>query len=355
MSEVTQEDQIKALSLYFLSLLTLSYCGFQTFQGYLVDMGFANALVLSTILMLAMLILSASLRVELRRGSSGNRITAIVCLYMLAASFSFIGNFNSFYNALLRDIVIRDEIQEKLVLVQEMRASANRILSDSQVQEMRLKVETDIDQFKVQVQDPLNPGLGTRANAILQQIEQTLGQQLTRLRDSDKSPAGLKRLATDYETMIRSALDKSPLIAQRGAFEKEAVLLELNQKLKLAIKDLELADQGMTSTSEEARENAKLAIQKAVATYKESGAQLRRFSQGFTFNEQVAIKNTSLGRISHSAGSAISNLNKAQTWVALVLSLLIELFVPALVFALTPRGGRPDSVIFSGKKGLQNI
>ena len=333
-----EEDQVKALALLILSGLCLAYSGYQTFQGYATDLGTLNSLMLSTILTLAMMVLSISLRIDIKRGYSQNKIMFTLALYMLVASFSFIGNFNSFYKALMQDTVVREEIQEKLIVIQNIKGKLNDTFQDNEVDKMRVKTLALIDQFKSQLTNQMEPGLGDKAEVILKQIENTLGTPLTRLKGNDKSDEALKRMADQYEELIKRALEKSPLVASRGAFEKEQIKNELNKKIDFRISELEKASQDMTQSSYETREKAKIAIQQSVSTYKEVGSQIRRYNNNFIFNENLTLKNTNLGMISHTLSSSFSNLANIQTWVAIILALLIELFVPALVFALTPRG-----------------
>ena len=106
-----EEDQAKALGLIVLSALCLSYSGYQTYQGYSTDLGFTNSLVLSIILTSAMFVLSMTLRIDIKRGHSQNKIVLILSLYLVAALFSFLGNFNSFYKALMQDMVALSSLQ----------------------------------------------------------------------------------------------------------------------------------------------------------------------------------------------------------------------------------------------------
>ena len=77
----------------------------------------------------------------------------------------------------------------------------------------------------------------------------------------------------------------------------------------------------------------------AVSLYKEVGAQLKKFDYSYSYDPNLRLKNTNVGMISFSVESSVSNLGAPQTWFAFFLSFLIELFVPGLVFALTPKGG----------------
>jgi glucan phosphoethanolaminetransferase (alkaline phosphatase superfamily) len=74
MDKNREEDQAKAFGLIVLSALCLSYSGFQTYQGYSTDLGFTNSLVLSIILTFAMFLLSMTLRIDIKRGHSQNKI-----------------------------------------------------------------------------------------------------------------------------------------------------------------------------------------------------------------------------------------------------------------------------------------
>ncbi len=350
MQSIQEEDQVKSLALIILSGLCLCYSGYQTYQGYATDLGIVNAMMLAVILTFAMLVLSMSLRIDIKRGYSQNKILFTLSLYMLAASFSFIGNFNSFYKALMQDTVVREEIQEKLLILQNTKGKLSDTFQDNEVDKMRVNTLALIDQFKSQLTNQMEPGLGDKAEDILKRIEKTLGTNLTRLKGNDKSDEALKRMADQYEELIKRALEKSPLIAARGAFEKEQMKNELGKKLDFRIAELEKASQDMTQSSNESREHAKSAIQLSVSTYKEVGAQIRRYNKEFVFNENLTLKNTNLGMISHALSSAASNLGNIQTWVAIILALLIELFVPALVFALTPRGSASyESNDYSGQ------
>ena len=354
MTAQLEDNQIKSLALLLLSTMCLSYSGYQTFQGYQTDMGFGNALVLALILTLAMLVLSFTLRSELKGSGSERKIIGILALYMVAASFSFIGNFNSFFNALLRDTVIRDEVQEKMVLLQTMRTKANEVLTDNSVEVMRSKIIAGIDQFKSQLQNQMEPGLGSKAELVLKEIENVLGQNITRLRGNDNSEAALKAMGKQYEEMILKTLEKSPIIALRGTFEKERVKKEINQSITLHLKELDDASQKMTAADGDARDTARMAIQRSISAYKTAGAEIRRYYPEFIYNTELSLKNANLGRISHSISSAASNLANMQTWIAVILALLIELFVPALVFGLTQRGG-PQTDSFFTKPSLDRM
>jgi hypothetical protein len=348
-----EEDQAKALGLIVLSALCLSYSGFQTYQGYSTDLGFTNSLVLSIILTSAMFVLSMTLRIDIKRGHSQNKIALVLSLYLIAALFSFLGNFNSFYKALMQDTVVREEIQEKLLIIQKVRSQVDDTVRDPQVEKMKANVNSLIEQFKSQLKNQLEPGLGNKSEALLVEIENNLGQKLTRLKGNSNSDASLDVMAEQYEVMVKRAIEKSPLIAARGGFDRDQVRLDLNKKLDIVISDLNKSAQEMTNSSNSSREIAKSAIQAAVSIYKEAGTQLKRYDKNITIDENIRLKNTNLGMISHTMSSAFSNLGNVQTWVAIILALLIELFVPALVFALTPRGttGYDDS----GHSGIEHI
>jgi len=348
-----EEDQAKALGLIVLSALCLSYSGYQTYQGYSTDLGFTNSLVLSIILTSAMFVLSMTLRIDIKRGHSQNKIVLILSLYLVAALFSFLGNFNSFYKALMQDMVVREEIQEKLVIIQKVRSQVDDTVRDPQVEKMKATVNSLIEQFKSQLKNQLEPGLGNKAESILVEIENNLGQKLTRLKGNNTSDASLDLMAEQYEVMVKRAIEKSPLIAARGGFDRDQVRLELNKKLDIVISDLNKSAQVMTNSSESTRDIAKTAIQAAVSMYKEAGAQLKRYDKNIVIDENLRLKNSNLGMISHTMSSAFSNLGNVQTWVAIILALLIELFVPALVIALTPRGtDRHDDF---GRSGIEHI
>jgi hypothetical protein len=299
MENQKQEDQVKALSLIVLSLLCLTYSGFQTFQGYSTDLGFTNSLVLSIILTFAMFVLSMTLRIDIKRGHSQNKIAFILILYFVAASFSFIGNFNSFYKALMQDTVVREEIQEKSLLLQGIRGQLNDNLKDPQVEQIKINTLSLIEQFKSQLTNQLEPGLGEKAQAILVKIENNIGQNLTRLKGNDNSDTALQKMADQYEQMIKRSMEKSPLIAARGGFEKDQIRTELDKKIDFAINDLTKSAQEMTDSSNTARNNAKLAIQSAVTVYKDVGSQIKRFNKSFSFDQNLSLKNTNLGMISH--------------------------------------------------------
>jgi hypothetical protein len=337
--EESENDSIRTVALVTLSALTLLYAGFQTFKGYYIDLGFINSLVLSIILTLAMFVLSMSMRHELKTGGNPSRLVLSLILYGLAALFSFFGNYNSFYTAFMRDSVIRNELQEKLIILEEQKASVAKVLADPVAEKRRNELEALVDQLKTQIQSAFEPGLGTKAQEILARIERLLGTQLTRLKPGDNSPQQLKIMADQYEALVSRALKKDELLNERRYIEKTELKLELMKNIDMTLADLKSDSVLMAESSDQVREQAKKHIQTAVSLYKEVGAQLKKFDPSYSYDPGLRLKNTNVGMISFSVESTFSNLGAPQTWFAFFLSLLVELFVPGLVFALTPRGG----------------
>lgn len=333
----SENDSVRAVALVVLSALTLLYAGFQTFKGYYTDLGYVNSLVLSVILTLAMFVLSMSLRHELKTGGSVSRISMALILYGFAALFSFFGNYNSFYTAFMRDSVIRNELQEKLNLLEEQKASIVTVLADPVAEKRKNELEALVEQLKTQIQSVFEPGLGSKALEILTKIEQLLGTQLTKLKPGDNSPQQLRIMADQYEALILRAFSKDVTLTERGYSEKRQLKLELLKKIDLALDDLKRDSVLMAESSDTVREQAKKHIQESVSLYKEIGAQLKKYDQSYSYDQNLRLKNTSIGMINFSVESTFSNLGAPQTWFALFLSILIEMFVPALVFALTPR------------------
>ena len=335
----SENDNILTIALVTLSALTLTYAGFQTFKGYYIDLGFVNSLILSIILTLAMFVLSMSMRHELKKGGNHSKLILSLTLYGLAALFSFFGNYNSFYTAFMRDSVIRNELQEKLIILEEQKAAVAKILSDPVSEKRRNEVEALVDQLKTQIQSVFEPGLGAKAQEILARLERLLGTQLTILKPGDNSAQQLKILADQYESLIRRALTKDETLNQRQYIQKNESKLELTKNIDLILADLKSDSVLMAESSDQTREQAKKHIQMAVSLYKEVGAQLKKFDSSYSYDPNLRLKNTNVGMISFSVESSVSNLGAPQTWFAFFLSLLIELFVPGLVFALTPKGG----------------
>jgi hypothetical protein len=343
MNNHQEQDAVLGVALLLIAVLCLGFSFVTMMYGYrdLVGSLFGSA-VLSLIMILMLFALNYRLRKGLQSGMTSGQIAGLLAIYMLVVFASFSGLFNRFYSTFMQDELIKEELQQKITLVQDVQNRAKAELINVEAERMRGRIEGKVTQLQQQIQNPGEPGLGPKALGLLKEIEADLNNPVTLLKWNDNSPEGLKRLSNTYSTMIRDIMEKSEGMRKMNEPERRAYAASMTAEATRTIEKLTANSKAASNKTEASRTQALGAIQEAVNSYKAIGSKTRSLLKGnekeFVYDEDIRVENDELGKISHTYRSAGQHITHWSVWMAAFLALMIDLVVPLFVYFLTPRG-----------------
>nr|CBA26533.1 hypothetical protein Csp_E36210 [Curvibacter putative symbiont of Hydra magnipapillata] len=272
---------------------------------------------------------------------------------------SFSGLFNKFYSTFMHTELIVEELNSKTRALNELKEGATSSLSNEDAEVLRQKVTALVKQLKIQILSPAEPGLGPKANSILNEIEALIKTKITRMPNKGTSESALVKLGNDYENLILGedgVLNNSEVLAKLNAPEKRSYLKEVSLKIDPELKNLAAKNSELgVQDNEVTRANALEAIQRAVSVYNEVGQRTQSLVKEvpFSYDLNMRVENDAIGKISHTYRSAGAHLSHWGVWICVFLALAIDLIVPMFVFFLTPRGQNSGASFASKNKGAQ--
>lgn len=270
----------------------------------------------------------------------------VILSYIVIAIFTFAANFNFVYSRAIGNELLEKELEEKSMAIEEIRNRAGSELKNKTAENLKNAVDIKVEQLVMQIENPQEPGIGTKAKGIISEIESLLEQKLTVLVQKTFKPGAilttdelneLKVTAEKYKEMIYVVLNKKIASMNDGEIYKYAN--EINDKSNNTIENLRNAlGKLRVEESTESIDNAKKTLQEAVETYRSTGLRLKDLlkDKSFKFNENMSVNNIEIGKISHSYESAKNNLTNFKTWGAVLLALLIDFLTPFLIWAHNP-------------------
>jgi hypothetical protein len=356
MNNHQEQDAVLGVALLLIAVLCLGFSFVTMMYGYkdLVGSLFGSA-VLSLIMILMLFALNYRLRKGLQSGMHGGQIAGLLAIYILVVFASFSGLFNRFYSTFMQDELIKEELQQKITLVQDVRDRAKVELVNVDAERMRGRIEGKVTQLQQQIQNPGEPGLGPKALELLKEIETELNNPVTLLKWNDNTPEGLKKLSNTYSTMIRDVMEKSEGMRKMNEPERRAYAVSMSVEATRIIEKLTANSKAASSKTEASRTQALGVIQEAVNTYKAIGSKTRSLLKGsekdFVYDEDIRVENDELGKISHTYRSAGQHITHWSVWMAAFLALMIDLVVPLFVYFLTPRGQAKGRVFSNRNAG----
>lgn len=307
-----------------LTFVFLSISVWQTSQGYQLMFGTQLAWVFSFAIGLMMLFLSFEMRKRRLRGQSalGPLIGYIAC-----AIFCFFGNFNAIYSRYNRDELFKKELQKHRQQLTAVSTSAISALqkADTSADHMERRVQELKGQLLMQIRDPANQGLGTRAREVIGEIEAALGQKLTVFSGTPGQLSGSYASNIDHILLTRlnnSKKKNADQMIQDIRIQKDSLDLLIMAALK---------PQNISSSGQDV-------IFKTVDAINNIGEKTRTFLGGSTFTfKNAEFENQEIGKISHTFASAFNGENWATALISMLVAIAIDALVPFVIFVGTPR------------------
>ncbi len=257
-------------------------------------------------------------------------ISGLVIFFTICSLFSYSGNFNAIYTQYQTEQLYRDEITLHKQQLEDLMASSTKALNNFSPENSRkaLKVEQLTNQLVRQITDDARPGLGERAKAIISEIEDVLGQNLTEFAGTPE------QLAQKYQENIKDIANKKFTAGDLGRVDK---IKEQNRVMANGL--YELATNSLSS-SQYIRDIGYDVTLKMVDGINKIGVRTQEFindSQKFSF-EKVKFENQEVGKIAFSFKSGFTK----HPFISLLLSIMCLFLDWAVVLYLVIRYGKDN-------------
>ncbi len=250
-------------------------------------------------------------------------------LFLLAATFSSVSNFNYLYTNFMTSDVLSTTVREQYRVfssdLTNTRARLNAVDAIGEETDRRARISTELEQMWRQMNDPGRPGCSTRCEGHIRAINALLGVQVTDLRrpGSSSTPEARKEFYDTFSGLVAEAQENSSVA---GPYQNiRAVISEIDERLTFygdpddAIRagaDLSILSQ-LSDDSEKIERNANAVLP--------TGPEVDH-----TFIDPTLGR---LGEIVYSLKNGFVEVpNLSATIMALILSIVVD-FVPIL-FAL---------------------
>lgn len=322
------------LFLAILALLLISVSFYQTWVG--LQQIFGNAsFVIALVLSLLMLFLIWMIRAAKLEGRSP---VSLVWTYVFVASFCFIANFNALYTRFMRTDIYTNELRDINKKFNELEPDIQSKLSYKYNKKTTQNIEIKKKQLMEQIKDPGNKGIGTRAQALIHDIEKLTGQKVDLLTPVQNDYADLaERMGSQIDNMIS---DLSP--------EEKALKTDVNdaaQKWNKKIQEL------LVLSSKEKDELSQGLIDESLNEYNKLGnrAQTILGTEKFKF-EPLVSKTQDVGKIGYAFDHAIRNFGMYQ-FVVLAGCILLDFIILIIVLLVTnpENNSNGNGSVFSNK------
>lgn len=326
------------LFLAVLAILLISVSFYQTWLG--LDQIFGPAsFVIALVLSMLLLFLCWMIRnAKLERRST----TSLVGIYMFIASFCFIANFNALYTRFMKTDIYTTElrdINERFNTLETDVESKLSYGSGGVNKETKKLVVTKTKQLKEQIVDPANPGIGTRAQSLIKDIEKLLGQKVDILKPMRNDyPDLAERMGEQIFNMLG---ELSPDERSLKTEINKAVLKwnkEIQELLLLSKKEIDGMAQGQ--------------IDKALIEYNKLGNSAHSVlgEDKFKF-EPMFSKTQDVGKIGYAFNHAIKNFGMYQ-FVVLAGCILLDFVIVIIILLVThPDNKSNTSSVFGSRTG----
>lgn len=325
------------LFLAVLAILLISVSFYQTWLGLDQIFGpasFVIALVLSLLLLfLCWMIRNA--KIERRSTSS------LVGIYVFIASFCFIANFNALYTRFMRtDIYATElrEINEKFNTLETDVESKLSYGSSSGNNETKKLVVTKTKQLKEQIVDAANPGIGTRAQSLISDIEKLLGQKVDIL----------KPMRNDYPDLAERMGDQIFNMLGELSPDERSLKTEINKSVLKWNKEIQ---ELLLLSKKEIDGMAQGQIYKALTEYNKLGNTAHSVlgEDKFKF-EPIFSKAQDVGKIGYAFSHAIKNFGMYQ-FVVLAGCILLDFVIVIIILLVTHPDNRSNNSVFGTRTG----
>lgn len=320
-------NNLEMAIIVIIGVIVLGISLIQTARGYSDLFGGYLSIAVAIMIVAGLLLFNIRLRKNISQNGTFRSKLRIWAMLLLFTALSFLGNFNAFYYFFRKDDLLKKELETKRDKLFELQEDAKRALSDTVVMGLKADIDNLKEQHTMQITNETDPGHGSKAELVLQQIEKKLGP-ITRL----KGNSDIDNLARRYEEMIDNALE-TKIRAFRKTPEKEALITEINtevEKLTPLVRE--------QLTQDKPTESAILSLLRdIVEAYKRLGTKCKHLAEGtdFMYDDKMQVDNAEVGKIDHALTSAKQNFWETGTLVAIFLSVFIDLILPLMISMLT--------------------
>lgn len=312
------------LFLGILALLLISVSFYQTWLGLQQIFGpasFIIALVLSLLLLfLCWMLRNAKLE--------GKPTGSLVGIYIFIASFCFIANFNALYTRFMKTDIYTNELREINKLYTALESDVESRLSYKYNKATTQNIEIKKKQLMEQIKDPGNKGIGTRAQALINDIEKLTGQKVDLLTPVGNDYADLaERMGRQIDNIISDLSPEERTLKTDINNAASKWSKNIQELLLLSKKDKDLLSQGL--------------IDKSLAEYNKLGSRAQNVLGAEKMHFEPAVSQTQeVGKIGFAFEHAVKNFGMYQ-FVVLAGCILLDFVIVIIILLVTsPDNGR---------------
>lgn len=301
----------------FLALILIGISFYQTWLGLEQIFGPASmpiSFVLSSLLLF--------LNYLIRNAKLSNKPTGgLIGIYVFVALFCFIANFNALYTRFMKTDIYGNELRVLNNSFNKLETDVAAKFNYKYPPDVSQQVEAKKKQLIEQIQDPGNPGVGTRAQGIITDIERLMGNKIDTYNPVGNDYIDLAvRMGKQIDAMV---LNLSP---QETELKNEITkgVLKYNKKIQELI----------TLTKTDVDDNSQKLIEEAVIDYNKLGSKAQSIlgEERFKFTP-MASKTQEIGKIGYAFTHAINNFGIYQV-IVLFGCLLLDFLIPILILLI---------------------
>ncbi len=201
---------------------------------------------------------------------------------------------------------------------------------------------SDVNQLMIQITDPSNPGIGTRARQIIEGIEKKLGKRITLLTPISRTQSGYGDLAQRMGNQIITMMEVLSPDERKMSDEIDIAVLRWNEKTKQILAE---SPDVINSTAVEL-------INDAVLDYNKLGNKAENVlgHSKYAF-EPIKSEAQNVGKIGYAFKHAIDNFGMYQ-FVVLLGCILLDFMLVIIILLVTETNGNTqnnNSSIFKQK------
>lgn len=312
------------LFLAFLAVLLISVSSYQTWLG--LDQIFGGSSVIIA-LVLSLILLFLLWQIRLNR-LKGNSTTGLSWIYIFFAAFCFVANFNALYTRFMRTDIYTTELRDINEKFNTLETDVQSKLSYKYNKEITQNIEIKKKQLIEQIKDPGNKGIGTRAQALIRDIEKLTGQKVDLL-----TPVG-----NDYDDLaVRMGNQIDNMISDLSPEEK-GLKTDINNSVLKWNKDIQSL---LLLSQNEIDEMAQGQIDKSLTEYNKLGNRAHTIlgDDKFKFTPSLS-KTQEIGKIGYAFDHAIKNFGMF-AFVVLAGCVLLDfgILIIILLMPTDPRNG----------------
>lgn len=329
MKSITPTD----IFLTFLALILIGISFSQTWIGLQQIFG-PTSMPISLVLSSLLLFLSYLLR----NAKVSNKPTLnLTGIYIFVALFCFIANFNALYTRFMKTDIYANELRTLNNSFNKLETDVAAKFNYKYPPETSQQVESKKKQLIAQIQDPGNPGIGTRAQSILKDIEKLMGEKIDILSPVNNDYIDLAaRMGKQIDAMI---LNLSPLETELKDEITKGVL-KYNKKIQELI----------ILTKNEVDENSQRLIEEAVIDYNKLGSKAQSIlgEEKFKFFP-IQSKTQEIGKIGYAFSHAFENFG-IYSLIVFLGCLVLDFLIPILIMLIVRPNENLPSERFNGRK-----